>query len=1398
MSQGSPPKKPRFFIDQLLENVPVQNNDNQHRFLIRNLLSNNDQDNSIQVGMGVNEKYIEKLGSIKTYCKRFKLMKVVSKFAIKAVTNNPEDIIRIIFNECINEAICAAREEGVEADHLGATISSPLLDSDIWIPIRTIREDTVENILQRFFLVSQSKADRGSLMGEPFTVSVDTIDVSSLQKEKQIKGRATTIETSSLESRNDNTECWLIQIRNFSDNYCLFYALELTKKYIIKELGHNRNFGRYHRDQLEKQQNDILNLIKEADIPLYESSYDAKIYVPKVVDYWNKKYLRNGYRFKVFVFGDRCENKPKYVYGSDNFNTAIPIYYSNEHFDGIRTVGAQFGPHWNYCYTCQKKYRRASEHDRKCKSLCHLCGRVGLERPCLISNNFRKECKDCGKLFWNSDCFKYHNTNNNCLRSKQCEKCGIIWNIRNLHKDPSKKHICGHKWCFNCLQYHSSERGCFISPLKEKKKTSYRLVTFDFESTQHTTHPEQQTYRLHNVNFVAATITCTKCMESEQQWKSFLKLKNKICNICGKNRNITFSTRAFYQSKVDEQRITNDPLRDFVNWILFELDNKYTTIAFSHFGGRYDMIMTFREIFMKGIVPTMIRRGNKLYELRVQKTHRCCEIIFRDSYNLCPVALNQLVGAFDLQVQEKQFFPHLANNPKNYDITLPKLPPKEEYLYGSMLPDKQKAFDRWYIQEKDKPFCLNEALAEYCLNDVQILTEALLAFRSKFLEISKQKNDNQSYGIDILQDAMTIASACMKHFRLNHLKPEQLAIVPEKGYDTCDNQSEIAMKYLDWYAEKNNVEIRTSHSEGGEHTVAGRYKVDGYIEMEDRAIEVHGCVWHACPRHYGSRPDFVLPNGKTVEVVRKEDDARLEILRQNVRHVDVIWECEIKEMLRRNRKMRRSFANYIDKGPINLRDCFFGGRTGPLCLHYEADNQHKISYLDFNSLYPSTIATTSFPVGHPRVIIIPRSQQDVNWTSGDQIPVRGILKVFLIPPLYTEVPVMPVKFDERLLFPLCRQCSLDFPRGGIISDYSCPHDDNKRGWVSTCTSIELEEALNNGYKVTKYFRALHYDKWDGELFKGYVSEFMSMKIHASGFPKGIDMLEKEEKFIKECKERFGIHIEKEKMVPDKAMRYISKLMLNSLWGRFSLRNTLTKCHITDSPAELRNFLENKSIEVNSVDKLTENTILINYATKNEFIEEHQTSNIVISLWTTSAARIKLLKAMQTISRCSGCSLLYGDTDSVLFSYPINKECPLSSGYHLGELAEEYENYNIKEYVGAACKAYGLKMLEKETGKEKTMLKVRGITLTSDICKKLNYTTFKNSVIDFGKITEENQNHEVSNENDVIIVEYPNFIRPSVKTGIVCSVPITKTFKPIILKGIVTRNLKIVDFGFKLN
>uniref|UniRef100_A0A914NVN9 DNA-directed DNA polymerase n=1 Tax=Meloidogyne incognita TaxID=6306 RepID=A0A914NVN9_MELIC len=154
------------------------------------------------------------------------------------------------------------------------------------------------------------------------------------------------------------------------------------------------------------------------------------------------------------------------------------------------------------------------------------------------------------------------------------------------------------------------------------------------------------------------------------------KQNGKSCTICGSNRSITFSHRPFTQTTVDQKIVTPTPLKEFIDWILFKLNPQYTTMAFSHNGGRYDMIMVFKEIYLKGVVPSMIRRGNKLYELKIPRNNKCNEVIFRDSFNLCPVALGKLVGAFGLQITEKQFFPHLANIPENYNKILPQLPPK--------------------------------------------------------------------------------------------------------------------------------------------------------------------------------------------------------------------------------------------------------------------------------------------------------------------------------------------------------------------------------------------------------------------------------------------------------------------------------------------------------------------------------------------------------------------------------------------------------------------------------------------------------------------------------------------------------------------------------------------------
>ena len=60
----------------------------------------------------------------------------------------------------------------------------------------------------------------------------------------------------------------------------------------------------------------------------------------------------------------------------------------------------------------------------------------------------------------------------------------------------------------------------------------------------------------------------------------------------------------------------------------------------------------------------------------------------------------------------------------------------------------------------------------------------------------------------------------------------------------------------------------------------------------------------------------------------------------------------MKEGLRRNREMKRFFDGVPDKGPINPRDAYAGGRTMPFCLFASATDKMEISMFDIISLYP--------------------------------------------------------------------------------------------------------------------------------------------------------------------------------------------------------------------------------------------------------------------------------------------------------------------------------------------------------------------------------------------------------------------------------------------------------------
>ena len=107
---------------------------------------------------------------------------------------------------------------------------------------------------------------------------------------------------------------------------------------------------------------------------------------------------------------------------------------------------------------------------------------------------------------------------------------------------------------------------------------------------------------------------------------------------------------------------------------------------------------------------------------------------------------------------------------------------------------------------------------------------AMVKFREEYFKISRRPrgpdgkvnraaSDKPHWGLDVLRDCMTISSASMKHFRLNHLKENHLCIFPERGFDASDTQSLLALQFMDWYGKKEGVTIQTCNSAGGEKKV---------------------------------------------------------------------------------------------------------------------------------------------------------------------------------------------------------------------------------------------------------------------------------------------------------------------------------------------------------------------------------------------------------------------------------------------------------------------------------------------------------------------------------------------------------------------------------------------------
>ena len=588
-----------------------------------------------------------------------------------------------------------------------------------------------------------------------------------------------------------------------------------------------------------------------------------------------------------------------------------------------------------------------------------------------------------------------------------------------------------------------------------------------------------------------------------------------------------------------------------------------------------------------------------------------------------------------------------------------------------------------------------------------------------------------------------------------------IGIVPQSGY-SGDRHSKNSIEWLLLFEkmkndEGKNFKIQHARSQEGEKIVLYtnnvrrpvRYKLDGYFKYNGKefACEYQGCNWHGCPRCFQSDRESTINGGKSL--AQRYRETQLKIMRLEEMGFIVItkWSCEFQKDLEENPQMSAYVKSLQIQEPINLRDCYFGGRTNALTLHKKFEGNEKGHYVDFTSLYPAVMKYKRFPIGHPQRIIDKFEGIMVEKCSGDciynncqgehfKLPYFGVMKAKFLPPKFLLHPVLPVRINGKLMFPLCYKCAQEENFG----DCKCSKSD--RAFTYTYCIPEIEVAINMGYLIEEIYEVLHWpdssihDKTrpDSGLFTNYVNTFLKLKQEASGFPPNISTEVEKDEYIRLYLENEGILLDKEMIRKNPGIRSISKLGLNSFYGKFGQKTNMKRSEFIDDLGHFFKKVTDHGINLLDFHIMNEKVIMLEFKNSADFDPVNCNTNILIAAFCTCWARLELWSIMNRL----GERVLYHDTDSIIFSGNDTDTYMPEIGDYLGQLTNELcckevgcvgcqEGHWITEFVSCGPKNYSFKL---NTGE--VVCKVRGFSLNYRNSQIVNFQSMKETLFSWMK------------------------------------------------------------------
>ena len=378
--------------------------------------------------------------------------------------------------------------------------------------------------------------------------------------------------------------------------------------------------------------------------------------------------------------------------------------------------------------------------------------------------------------------------------------------------------------------------------------------------------------------------------------------------------------------------------------------------------------------------------------------------------------------------------------------------------------DRDKFFI-WYKQriEEGGEFDLKKEMTDYCKQDVQILRLACVVFRNMYFH---------EFKVEPFIECTTIASTCMRVFRKNFLKENQIGLIGN-GYRLVDKSSPKALQWILWMEEKIlNRPIQHALRSREKRTLMG-FPVDGFckpLENEKHlgiVLNFHGCFYHGCIKTFKTNRDRPLFTGDSMDT-RLDSTRRIaeKIRNANYRLIEM-WKCDFDKQVEQDDELRcfiEERDEIIRMKPLDPRMAFYGGRTNNNIKFYECGANERIRYYDVCSLYPYIQKKKVFPIKHPDIYVGQKECASIVGDNNDISRVSGLIMCDVLPPQNLYHGLLPLKLHSKILFPLCRKCAEE------KYQEECPHLDIKdRKIHGTWVSLELQQAVKLGYKVLRVY-----------------------------------------------------------------------------------------------------------------------------------------------------------------------------------------------------------------------------------------------------------------------------------------------------------------------------------------